>query len=205
LRCASSTARRASAWAERYTGQQFGLQVYSETLAGSGAWRLMLSRTPIVKILRFFDSTSTADATAICSTDYRVEDAEAGFLTRDGGWRWTNARADAETCFSLGLTPAHLPGWDLKPWLIEYVAGYRVTGSTVTCMGVSSGDDAFTTGITLPDDLIQGVAVRAAEMHANPFGVSSRRVGDLAVDYASAQAGGMSGAEEMLERFRRLV
>ena len=65
--------------------------------------------------------------------------------------------------------------------------------------------DAFTTGVTLPDDLIQGVAVRAAEMHANPFGVSSRRVGDLAVDYASAQAGGMSGAEEMLERFRRLV
>ena len=204
---AGRLARRASAWAETFIGFPLGLAVYSESVAGYGGPRLMLSRTPLVRILRFFDSTATSDATAICSSDFRVEDAAAGFLSRDGGFRWTNDRADAETCFSLGLAPAYLPGRETKPWLIEYVAGYRVTGSTVTCMGVSSGDDAFTTGATLPDDIVQAVAARAAELYANPTGVRARRVGDLSVEYASAgpAGGGLSGAEALLDPYRRLA
>ena len=195
-------ATRASAWAETYLGYPLTLQVYSETLGGFGGREVMLSRTPLVRVLRFFDATDTCEATAICSTDFRVEDAAAGLLSRDGGWRWTNDRMESETCFNLGLSPAYLPGRETRPWLIEYVAGYRVTGSTVTCMGVSSGDDAYTTGATLPDDILQGVAVRAAELYSNPMGVMSRRVGDLAVTYGSA-AEGPTGAAAMLEPYRR--
>ena len=200
---AGRLATRASAWAETYLGYPLTLQVYSETLGGDGGHDLFLSRTPLVRVLRFFDSTATCEATAICSSDFRVEDAAAGILTRDGGWRWTHERNDAETCFSLGLTGAYLPGRATRPWLIEYVAGYRVTGSTVTCMGVSSGHDAYTTQATLPDDIVQGVAVRAAEFYSNPMGVTSRRVGDLAVTYASA--GELSGAAALLDPYRRIA
>lgn len=202
---AGRLATRASAWAETYLGRPLTLQVYSESLPSYGGRTLILSRTPLVRVLRFFDSTATSEATAICSSEFRVRDAEAGLLDRDAGFRWTNARYDGETCFSLGLTPAYLPGREERPWLVEYVAGYRVTGSTVTCMGVSSGDDAFTTGITLPDDIVQAVAVRAAELYSNPMGVSSRRVGDLAVQYATAgpDGSGMSGAESLLAPYRR--
>ena len=201
---AGRLAARASAWAETYLGYPLTLQVYSETLAGYGGPEIMLSRTPLVRVLRFFDSTATCEATAICSSDFRVEDAAAGLLSRDGGWRWTNDRREGETPFNLGLAGAYLPGRETRPWLIEYVAGYRVTGSTVTCMGVSSGHDAYTTQATLPDDIVQGVAVRAAEFYANPMGVTSRRVGDLAVTYGSADAG-PTGAAAILEPYRRLV
>ena len=195
---------RASAWAETFIGYPLTAQVYSETVASYGDRNLMLSRTPIVRVLRFFDSTATCEATAICSSEFRVEDAGAGLLSRDGGFRWTADRFDAETCFSLGLTPSYLPGREARPWLVEYVAGYRVTGSTVTCMGVSSGDDAYTTGATLPDDIVQAVAVRAAELYANPMGVRARRVGDLSVEYASAGPGGSpGGAEALLSPYRR--
>ena len=200
----SRLARRASAWAETYLGYPLGLQVYSETLGGDGSNALMLSRTPLVRVLRFFDATDTCDATEICSSDFRVEDAAAGFLTRSGGWRWTAERSDAETCFNLGLTGAYLPRRETRPWLIEYVAGYRVTGSTVTCMGVSSGHDAYTTQATLPDDIVQAVAVRAAEYQTNPMGVTSRRVGDLAVTYASAGEG-PTGAAALLDPYRRMA
>ena len=200
----SRLARRASAWAETYLGYPLGLQVYSETLAGFGGREIMLSRTPVVRVLRFFDATDTGNATAICSSSFRVEDAAAGLLSRDAGWRWTNERADGETPFNLGLAPAYLPGREERPWLIEYVAGYRVTGSTVTCMGVSSGHEAYTTQATLPDDIVQAVAVRAAEYQTNPMGVTSRRVGDLAVTYASAGEG-PTGAAAILEPYRRWV
>ena len=201
---AGRLARRASAWAETYLGYPLPLQVYSETLAGFGGREIMLSRAPLVRVLRFFDATATGDAAAICSSDFRVEDAAAGILSRDAGWRWTNDRADAETQFSLGLAPAYLPGREARPWLIEYVAGYRITGSTVTCMGVSSGHDAYTTQATLPDDIVQAVAARAAELLANPMGVQSRRVGDLAVDYGSAgPSGSGSGAADLLAPYRR--
>ena len=200
----SRLASRASAWANVYLGQPLGLQVYSETVASHGRRDIMLSRTPIVRVLRFFDSTATCEATAICSSDFRIENAEAGLLSRDGGWRWTADWFESETCFNLGLTPSRLPGWESKPWLVEYVAGYRVTGSTVTCMGVSSGHDAYTTQATLPDDIVQGVAVRAVELLTNPLGAASRRVGDLAVDYRSAEGGGSGGATALLDPYRKV-
>ena len=187
---AGRQARRASAVAESIIGQPLGLQVYSETLLGVGDNQLMVSRTPIVKILRLFDSTATSEATEFGSSEFRVEDAAAGILSRDAGWGWTAQRTDAATPFNLGLEPTYLPGRETRPYLAEYVAGYRITGSTVTCMGVSSGDDAYTTGATLPDDLVQAVAAQAAYFQGNPLGVTSRRVGDLSVEYGSAGPAG---------------
>lgn len=180
---------RASRWADAVVGYPLALQAYSETRPSYGDRTLMLSRTPILKVLRFFDSTATSAATAICSSDFRVEDAEAGFLSRDAGWRWTADHFAAETCFNLGLTGAYRAESVDRPWLIEYVAGYKLVASTSTCHGLSTADETWTTGATLPDDIIQAVALRAAELYSNPLGVTSRRVGDLAVDYGSAGPG----------------
>jgi hypothetical protein len=212
IEAAGRAARRASAMAESIIGQPLGLQVYSETLAAAGDLSLVVSRTPIVRVLRLFDSTATSEATEFCSTDYRVEDAAAGILSRDRGFTWTAQRSLRETPFSLGLEPAYLPGRDERPWLVEYVAGYRIAGSTVTCMGVCFAHDAYTTQATLPDDLVQAVAAQAAYQQGNPLGVTSRRVGDLAVEYGSAGPAG-SGAPAgvapatwaTLSRYQRLV
>ena len=200
---AGRLARRASRWAESYVGRPLTLQVYSETLPAAGDDLLMLSRYPVVAMLRLFDSSATSAATELKSTEYRVESAEAGLIGRDAGFRWTAQQMVGETCFSLGLTPSYLPGRVTRPWLAEYVAGYRVVGSTVTCMGVSSGHDAYTTQTTLPDDVVQAVAAKAAELYANPTGVLSRRVGDLAVEYASAGPGAsLAGAAALLDPYR---
>ena len=211
IEAAGRAARRASALAESVIGQPLGLQVYSETLAAAGDLSLVVSRAPLVRVLRLFDSTATSEANEFGPDDYRVEDAAAGILSRDRGWHWTAQRALRETPFSLGLEPAYLPSRDQRPWLVEYIAGYRIAGSTVTCMGVSSGHDAYTTGATLPDDLVQAVAVQAAYQQSNPMGVTSRRVGDLAVEYGSAgpaggaPAGVAPAAWSTFSRYMRLV
>ena len=211
IEAAGRAARRASAFAESVIGQPLGLQVYSETLPAAGDLGLVVSRTPLVRVLRLFDSTATSAATELDSTDYRVGDDAAGILTRDAGWSWTNQRSLGATPFSLGLEPAYLPGREERPWLVEYVAGYRIAGSTVTCMGVSSGHDAYTTQATFPDDLVQAVAAQAAYQQSNPLGVTLRRVGDLAVEYGSAgpaggpPAGVAPAAWATFSRYTRLV
>ena len=212
IEAAGRAARRASALAESVIGQPLGLQVYSETLDAAGDLELVVSRVPLVRVLRFFSATATADATEYCSTDYRVENAAAGILSRDAGWSWTAQRALRETPFSLGLEPTYLPGHVERPYLVEYAAGYRVVGGTGTCMGTSFGHDAYTTQATLPDDLVQAVAAQAAYQQGNPLGVTSRRVGDLSVEYGSAgPAGGgvplgmAPAAWVTFSRYQRLV
>ena len=203
----SRTIRRASAWAESVLGQPLALQTYQETVPGFGGRALLLARTPIVAVLRLFDSTSTASATEYCSTHYSVEDRDAGVLARDAGWPWSNA-AQYASDFSLGLTAARLPGMESRPWLVEYVAGYTILATTSTCHGRSTADETWTTGPTLPEDIKQAVILKAVEFQSNPLGVRSRKVGDLAVEYATAgltgRGGLVSAAEALLAPYRRI-
>lgn len=193
----------ASRWADQFVGYHLAMQVYSETLASYGGRTLMLSRTPLAKVLRFFDSTATCEATAICSSEFTVDDYDAALLARDAGWHWTNPSYGAETCFSLGLTPTYLPGREDKPWLVEYAAGYKLTCSTSTCHGMSTGDEQWTTGATLPEDVVQAVAIRAADLYSNPQGVASRSIGGMSVTFRSPAAGMQSASEAALEPYRR--
>ena len=193
---------RASAWAERTLGYPLALQTYSESLRAHGGRALMVSRTPLVTVLRLFDSTATCEATALCSSEYVIEDRDAGLVARDQGFGWTQIERSGVGDFNLGLTGFLQPGLERRPWLIEYVAGYKLAASTSTCHGTSTGDEAWTTGATLPEDIRQAVALKAAELQANPFGVRSRRVGDLAVEYATE---GPSGAAALLDPYRRII
>ncbi len=178
-------ARRASRDADRVLGYTLAQQVYSESLDSHGRRNLVLGVPPLVKVLRFFDSTATEDATEVCSTDYRVESWTGAILSRDGGWRWTADLAQAQTCFNMGLSPAWRPGQRTRPWLVEYIAGFSPTGTTSTASGRTTDDPTWTTGPTLPDDLVPAVALRAAELYSTPLGVTSRSIGDLSVSYGS--------------------
>ena len=184
---------RASEWAETYIGYPLVAQVYSETVRGSGGRHLMLGRTPIRYVLRVFDSSSTCEAAELKSTEYRVEDADAGLLSRDIGFLWSNVQ---ETF----LVPAALPNMDRKPWLVEYAAGYLLTGTA------TSGDIYSTvstsTGRDLPYDVEQAVIQRIVEGYDGSVGVTSKRVGDLAITY-SESAG--SEAERLLMPWRRMA
>jgi hypothetical protein len=182
---------QASDWANRYVGYDLRRQVYEETVAGYGTQRLMLDRVPILKVQRFFNSTSTTDATEICSSEFRVSDADAGFLDRDQGFRWT-----AQERWNLGSYVP--PNSELHPWLVVYEAGYQV-GET------SSTDDKWattTTYNTLPPTIERAVLLRAGEMYQGMTGVQSMKVGPLSVTYSSE---GQDKPEGLLYPFLRIA
>ena len=199
---------RASRWADiEINGDgdagEIGLQVIAESLPAFGGRELMVTRVPLVKVLRLFDSTSTCTGNEYCSTDYVVRSYKSGIVERTAGFAWTADRYDGESAFNLGLTPAYRSEQMSRPWYIEYVAGYRPVGSTATCHGMSTADENWTTGQTLPEDITHAVAVRAAELYSNPMNVVRRKVGDLDVTYGSAGPG-KSSASWMLEPYKRI-
>ena len=182
---------QASDWANRYVGYDLRRQVYQETVASYGNQRLMLDRVPILKVQRFFDSTSTEDANEICSSEFRVSDADAGFLDRDQGFRWT-----AQERWNLGKYV--VPNSELRPWLVVYEAGFQV-GET------SSTDDKWattTTMNTLPPTVERAVLLRAGEMYQGMTGVQSMKVGPLSVTYSSE---GQDKPEGLLYPFLRIA
>lgn len=164
--------KAASRWVEKQMGYPLLAQVYSETVAGFGGRNLMLSRTPIISVLRFFNSTSTGTAIEICSSEFRI-DAEEGMLNRDQGFSWNaSVRQD--------LLPNIIPTEEHKPWLVEYSAGYFFPGeSTSTDYGTTS-----TGASTLDDGIHEAVLMKANRFLNAPGNVKSESVGDFKVTYS---------------------
>ena len=182
---------QASDWATRYVGYELRRQVYQETVASYGNQNLMVSRTPILEVQRFFNSTSTGEATEFQSSEYRVADPDAGFIERDQGYRWT-----AQEMWNLGSYVK--PNSELRPWLLVYEAGYQI-GET------SSTDDKWattTTSNSLPPTIERAVLLRAGEMYQGSSGVKSMKVGPLSVTYSSE---GQDTSEGLLRPFIRVA
>mgnify|MGYP001594001822 CR=1 FL=1 len=186
---------RATEWAEREVGRPLRAQVYSEAVAAYGGRRLTLSRHPVICVLRLFTATDTCEATELTSTEYRVEDAEAGHVSRDAGFDWTNDPLESGGRAALGLAPATLPGRERQPWLVEYAAGYVFPA--VATSDALYATQATSTERTLPYDLEQAVLLRAARWYERGGDVTSRRVGDLGVTYAERPE-----EERLLDRYR---
>lgn len=185
----------ATRWAESFIGVPPGhllVQVYSENLPAFGGQTLMLSRRPLFAVTRvLLNTTSTGTATVYSSTDFRI-DKEAGFLWRDLGFAWT-----AQMPYALG--PTVPPGGELQPWYVEYSAGYVGTGGTTTTCGTCS----TSTAQTLPEDITQGVLLKARELYEGTVGIASQRIGDLGISYQSEGYG--KAAVCLLEPYRRLT
>lgn len=179
---------RASRWAEGYLGYPLSAAVYAETVPGTGLRCLVLSRTPIRAVTRVLDSTATSGATDY-STQLRIEDADAGLLSRDIGFGWT-AAVDQ----NLARTP--MVGQETRPWYVTYEAGYVLEGTTSTVGGTTS------TGRTLPDDIEEAVITKVIGLYEGTAGVTSKRVGDLSISYASES---QDPAADMLAPYRRIA
>ena len=164
---------QASDWAERYVGYPLRRQVYEETVASYGTQRLVLSRTPVTKVQRFFNSTSTADATEFASSEYRLADQGAGFIERDQGYRWT-----AQERWNIGSYI--VPNSELKPWLLVYQAGYQLETSSTSDSWATT-----TTENTVPPSIERAVLLRAAGMYQGTSGIKSMKVGPLGITYSS--------------------
>lgn len=190
---------RASRWAERYIGQpapdnkgdSLSPQVYLEAVPAFEGRNLVLSRTPVRAIQRLFDSTATSGATAYNSSQYRIEDADAGLVsfTDDSLPVWTGITA-------WELTDYRVPRSEARPWLVEYEAGWAVAGTTSTFGGTTS------TGRTLPEDVEQAVIEKAVELYEGRGRIASKRVGDLSLSY---REDGDSPAERLLCPYRRVA
>lgn len=178
---------RASRWADSYIGQPLSVQIYGETVPAFGGRCLMLSRVPLRGVTGIYDSTSTGATNY--STQIRIEDAEAGFLSRDEGFAWTALQADS-------ISDSALPNSETRPWYVIYEAGYSLAGTTSTAGGCT------TTGRTLPEDIEQGVIEKVKQLYSGMAGVTSKRVGDLSVTYRSE---GLDAPESLLQPYRRII
>ncbi len=186
----------ATAWTERFVTNRIAGSIrrslVRETVAGSGSQQLMLSRTPILKVVRMFDATDTGQATEYCSTDFRIEDADAGFvtLTNNAGFSW-----DYVPDYYLDRYPR--PGQVVRRWLVEYEAGWQLACSSSTGKWAS-----VTTGRTLPEDVERAVLLKAADFAQGSVGqsISGMRVGPLALNYASES---LDPVVELLSPYRR--
>lgn len=109
----------ASDFIATWTGRTFGKATYIETLDANGGLFLMLAKTPVVSI-----SLVTDDGTTISSTTYEIDDADAGILFRETGWRSTQL-----SFHNIEAFPLHEGKRD---WSVTYVAGWDTPGSTAT-------------------------------------------------------------------------
>jgi hypothetical protein len=189
------TILRASRWAESVIGYPTPVQIYSETVPGFGGRELLLSRTPILRVLRVFDSTTTCEANVYTSSQYRVEDAEAGILSMDAGFPWTALRG-------LGVSDTVIPNSERRSWLVEYVAGWTPpAGSTATCSNYSTS-----TGPTLPADIEQAVLIKAREFLQGDANVLRKQVGDLSIEYYKGnRTQSYDPAYDLLVPYRRVA
>lgn len=171
----------ASERVQRHCRQSFLRQRYSETVAGYGSRRLTVSRTPIRAVYGLFNGTDTGLDAEILSTDYRVEDAEAGLLRTRKDFLWT-----AGTVVDMDETP--IPGSEAQSYLVRYEAGYiGPLGATSTAFGTTS------TGRTLPYDIEQAAAELTKQYYLGRQRdgmVKSKSVGDLSITYADAPTDG---------------
>lgn len=113
----ASYIKRASAMVESYTGRRFARETVTETLAGSGTPRLLLTRRPIVSI-----TYVKLDGSTQSSTSYAIDDADGGILWKNEGWSPSHITSSFIT-----TRPS---GYNQRDWEIKYVAGYITPGST---------------------------------------------------------------------------
>ncbi len=185
----------ASRWTEAEIGLPPGhlqVQVYSENLPAFGGQTLLLSRRPVLNVLRLWNgATSSGSATIYTSTQYRL-DGEAGLLWMDAGFPWT-----AQQPYVLG--PTIPPESELQPWYVEYAAGYRtVSGTMATC-----GTCSTSTGQTLPQDVEMAVCLKARELYEGSYGIQSQKIGDLSIT-RSCGSGMSEAAACLLAPYRRI-
>lgn len=165
---------RASREVERVIDRQLALAEVVETLPGTTRLRLPLSRRPVASVL-----SVTLDGIAVDSTQYSLEDREAGFLFSEYGWA-----AGMVSVSSIARSFSSQMG-ELV-WSVRYRGGYympgfsNLTGSitaatqadpvviTSTGHGLSTGDRQIITGVAGMTEL-NGRTFTITKVDANTY------------------------------------
>jgi hypothetical protein len=163
---------------------------YTENVAGFGRRRLVLELTPLITIT----SVTGPDGTTVPSTEYSIDDPEAGLLLRDVLWPNT-------ALVRGGLLYKDLdPGTEKKSIAVVYVGGW------VTPAQFASGGWPGPAR-SLPYDVEQAAIVVATAMYrgggADPR-VQSESLGDYSVTYWQGGAGIPEQAQALLGPYTRL-
>lgn len=189
---------RASRRIQRYIGRELGVQQYQAVMESYGGINLQLPAYPVRAILRIFDGTDTGTATAISSTEYRL-DAKLGLLNRDiYGWPWSWTQRQDIVLYE----PE--PGREYKRYLVEFSAGYILPG------GKDSGstwDGTTATGPTLDADIQDACIELTRSLYLSRDrqpGVQSERVGDLSITYTTGADDLPASVLEIIKPLRSL-
>lgn len=170
-----------------YIGYPLLRQNYEETVKGYGLATIMLNRTPVRGIFGVFSGTDTGTGTEITSTEYEVENEEAGFLRRKvGPWPWT---AQSGGGF---VESEPIAGTELPRYMVRYEAGWLFTQSTAAVNGsCSTAYGTTSTGRNLPENIELAALQTAKTMwlgRKRDPAVESKSIGDLSINYGSAGA-----------------
>lgn len=158
---------QASDFIYSYTGRKFAIETVEETFVGRGTPRLILTQTPVISItwVKYLDSE-------IGTTEYFIEDPNAGFLFRSVGW--TN------TSFNEGWIEPRKSRFGDYDWTVKYQAGYVMPSAA---------------GRTLPHDIERACldiiqvwyedSSNSGQNGVSSGGVSRERIGESEVWYSS--------------------
>jgi len=182
-----------------------GLQKYQAILPSYGSINLQLPRHPVRDILRVFDGTDTGVDNEYTSTDYRV-DKERGWLNRDEGWGLSRQVEDR----TAGPAEIVVPGGEYKRWLVEFTAGYVLSGGLSTSSALwSTAGGSTSTGPTLPDEIEDATIEVAKGMYLSRLrdpGVTSERVGEVSITYQQPVGDGIPPSiAAILAPFRSMI
>jgi hypothetical protein len=132
----------ASNMIENYCDTTFGYEAARvEKQAGYGRPLMVLGKAPVLSV-----ASVTYDGQTIQSSDYEIQDAEAGLLRNvSGAWCWTAA-------IQSGITYTPAPGTERKLYEVTYSCGY-VTPAKAADLGLDR---------TLPYDLEDACILLAA-------------------------------------------
>lgn len=205
----STLIRTASKWAETQVGYPLTAQSYSETVAGFSRLQLLVNRTPLRAIDRILDATDSGTANEIRTSEFVVEDRDAGILTRPQGWDWNPLMAGHlfDSALPLSLTP--MPGQEMKTYVVDYRAGFTYRGLETSSVNWSTQKGTTSTGRTLPEDIELAVMFRAQAFFVGGDEAASESLDDLSVNYRSlgTDANGrlLTRAADLLEPYKRFI
>lgn len=150
---------------EKYCSRHFEKATYIEYYMGHERQRLLLNQYPIVSI-----ASVELNGQTLASTEYEIEDADAGILYREIGWPWQG--------YSVGLVgEPNVPARNIK---VVYIAGY-----------VLPKDATVDNPRTLPYDLEQACVSFVAYLYGGRVGAgkASEQQGAVRADYEKLISG----------------
>jgi hypothetical protein len=138
----------ASGRIEKYCGRIFWRDTaVEENVAGYGTTQMRLARRPINSI-----TSIVLDGATVDSDDYKVSDADAGLVEKEGGWVWTAHVIQ-------NITRTTLAGSELEDYVATYDGGwYTPAQSRARGTLTFTGQPTATDTMVINDTTITAVA-----------------------------------------------